>query len=351
MLNFALDLAGQIGVPIMCHPNSCPSDLWAVRCFPKLIEAGEIPFQGGDLDVLIENIPGFEGLIRRRDLSSFLRVGDLSDKDFQYIANGASQAHRVRMILNTFEELEGPALAQIRSRCPGIYAVGPLHEHLKTKLAPTIPSKNSKKEDMSCIAWLDEQPLRSVIYVSFGSIAVMSNDQLLELWHGLKNSGKLFLWVLPNVADKEWKNQLPPELLIEDASGKGNIVAWAPQEEVLAHKAVGGFLTHSGWNSTLESMVVGVPMICWPFFGDQLFISRLVAEVWKLGLDMKDTCDRVVIEKMVKEVMETRREEFMQSADRMAKLAKNAVCKGGSSYSNLDRLIEDIRSLENDSKE
>lgn len=244
---------------------------------------------------------------------------------------------------NTFEELEGPALAQIRSRCPGIYAVGPFHEHLKTKLAPTIPSKNSKKEDMSCIAWLDEQPLRSVIYVSFGSIAVMSNDQLLELWHGLKNSGKLFLWVLPNVADREWKNQLPPELLIEDASGKGNIVAWAPQEEVLAHKAVGGFLTHSGWNSTLESTVAGVPMIRWPFFGDQLFISRLVAEVWKLGLDMKDTCDRVIIEKMARDLMDGKREEFQESSDQMAKLAKKAITEGGSSYCSLDCLIRDIR--------
>ncbi|KAI8540042.1 hypothetical protein RHMOL_Rhmol09G0230600 [Rhododendron molle] len=210
-----------------------------------------------------------------------------------------------------------------------------------------IPPNNLKKEDMGCIVWLDAQPLRSVIYVSFGSIMVMSNDQIMELWHGLKNSGKRFLWALPNVADKEWKNQIPPELL-EDSSQKGYVVAWAPQGDVLDHKAVGGFLTHCGWNSTLESIVAGVPMICWPCFGDQQCISRLIAKIWKIGLDMKDTCDRVIIEKMIKELMDIRREEFTQSADQIAKLAKNAVSKGGSSYINLDRLIEDIRSLDTD---
>ncbi|XP_058181836.1 7-deoxyloganetic acid glucosyl transferase-like [Rhododendron vialii] len=347
MASFAVDAAGEAGIPIMCNYNACPSDFWTVLCVPKLIEAGEIPFQGDDLDVPIANVPGLEGLLRRRDLSSFLRVEDLSDKNAQFMINGVSQARRTRMILNTFEELEGPALAQMRSLCPGIYTVGPLHEHLKTRFTSMIPPNNLKKENTGCIAWLDAQPLRSVIYVSFGSIIVMSNDQIMELWHGLKNSGKRFLWALPNVADKEWRNKIPPELF-EDSSRKGYIVAWAPQDDVLDHKAVGGFLTHCGWNSTLESIVAGVPMICLPYYGDQQCISRLIAEVWKIGLDMKDTCDRVIIQKMIKELMDTRREEFTQSADQIAKLAKNAVSEGGSSYINLDRLIEDIRSLDTD---
>ncbi|TKY69965.1 7-deoxyloganetic acid glucosyltransferase [Spatholobus suberectus] len=90
------------------------------------------------------------------------------------------------------------------------------------------------------------------------------------------------------------------------------MVGWAPQEEVLAHKAIGGFLTHSGWNSTLESVVAGVPMICWPYFADQQINSRFVSEVWKLGLDMKDVCDRHVVEKMVNDLMVHRREEFLR---------------------------------------
>ncbi|CAI0443459.1 unnamed protein product [Linum tenue] len=124
---------------------------------------------------------------------------------------------------------------------------------------------------------------------------------------------------------------------------KGVLVGWAPQEAVLGHEAVGGFLTHSGWNSTLESIVAGVPMICWPFFADQQVNSRFVSEVLKLGLDMKDVCDRRVVARMVNELMVERKEEFRRKAVEMARMAKESVEEGGSSYRNLELLIEDIK--------
>ena len=132
---------------------------------------------------------------------------------------------------------------------------------------------------------------------------------------------------------------------MEGTKERGYIVSWTPQEEVLAHQAIGGFLTHSGWNSTLESIVAGVPMICWPYFADQQVNSRFVSEVWKVGLDMKDVCDRVIIEKMVNDLMVERKEEFVRSTDEMVRLAKESVSEGGYSYCNLDRLIEDIRMM------
>ncbi|OMO76299.1 UDP-glucuronosyl/UDP-glucosyltransferase [Corchorus olitorius] len=138
------------------------------------------------------------------------------------------------------------------------------------------------------------------------------------------------------------KGDIPAEL-VEGTKERGYIVSWAPQEEVLAHWAVGGFLTHCGWNSTLESVVAGVPMICWPYFADQQLNSRFVSEVWKLGLDMKDMCDRRVVEKMVNDLMVNKREEFVKSAAKFAKLAKESVVIGGSSYHNLAHLIEDIK--------
>ncbi|GKE35040.1 7-deoxyloganetic acid glucosyltransferase-like protein [Tanacetum coccineum] len=91
----------------------------------------------------------------------------------------------------------------------------------------------------------------------------------------------------------------------------GCIVNWAPQEDVLAHRAIGGFLTHCGWNSTLESIVQGFPMICWPFYVDQLVNSRFVGEVWNVRIDIKDTCNRLTVEKAVRDVMDLKQRPLL----------------------------------------
>ncbi|XP_024190136.1 7-deoxyloganetic acid glucosyltransferase-like [Rosa chinensis] len=198
--------------------------------------------------------------------------------------------------------------------------------------------------------WLDSQSVGSVIFVSFGSLLKLTRVQLLEFWHSLVNSGFPFLWVI--WSDVLWSDEaehlsyvIPGEL--ETATKeRGFIVDWAPQEEVLAHEAMGGFLTHSGWNSTLEAMWAGVPMRCWPQIGDQQVNSRWVGEVWKIGIDMKDTCDRSTIEKMIKALMKgEERDVISRSVDRFAKLARTSVSESGSSYHNLEKLIEDLRNL------
>ncbi|GMP23210.1 hypothetical protein CsSME_00000893 [Camellia sinensis var. sinensis] len=352
VLSFAIDIAEEMGIPIIYFRTISACAFWAYFCIPQLIEAGELPFKGNNLDVPIKSIPGMEAFLRRRDLPGICRTDDLNNPDFQFVSTETRQTTRAQaLILNTFEDLEGPILSHIRIRMPNVYTIGPLHSHHKTRLAATAPpmvatttSNSLWEEDSSCITWLDAQPSQSVIYVSFGSIATITNRQLMELWHGLVNSGKRFLWVIRSqlVTSGDGEAQIPAELL-EATKERGYVVGWAPQEEVLDHPAVGGFLTHSGWNSTLESIVAGVPMICWPYFVDQQVNSRFVGEVWKLGMDMKDTCDRDIVEKMVKDLMEVRKSELVQSANRMAELAGKAIGKGGSSYCNLDRLIEDIK--------
>lgn len=106
-----------------------------------------------------------------------------------------------------------------------------------------------------------------------------------------------------------------------------------------------GFSTHSGWNSTIESIVEGVPMICWPYFVDQQVNSRFVGEVWKVGVDMKDTCDRLIVEKAVRDVMDTKPNVFAQSANTWSNSAKESITETGSSSINLGRLIDDIRKM------
>ncbi|KAL7587389.1 hypothetical protein Lser_V15G36177 [Lactuca serriola] len=347
ILGFSLDAAAGTGVPVMFFRTISACAFWAYFCVPDLINSGDLPFQGTNLDERIVNVKGMEGFLRRRDLPSFCRSG-LSNTTFQEVTSitrRTPDAHA--LILNTFEDLEGPILSHIQKHCPNIYTIGPLHAHLKARSVSKSTSSNSLlQEDRTCIGWLDQNAPKSVLYVSFGSIATLTRDQLIEFWHGLVNSEKPFLWVIREdlVSSPDDENNVPSELE-KGTKERGYLVGWAPQEDVLTHSAVGAFLTHNGWNSTLESIVEGVPMVSWPFFADQQPNSRFVEAVWKLGLDMKDTCDRRIVEKIVKEVMEVRKEEFEESARRMAKLAKESVSSGGSSYRNLDRLIEDIKMM------
>jgi hypothetical protein len=297
------------------------------------------------MDRIIRNTPGMENLLRCRDLPSFCRENNKEHILIDEVVLRTKQSLNANaVIFNTFEDLESPILSQIRLHFSKLYTLGPLHHHLATtkKTSSSSFKSNFFKVDKECMAWLDSQELKSVIYVSFGSTTPMKREELIEIWHGLLNSKKQFLWVIrPNMVQEKG---LLNELNEGTSKEQGLIVGWVPQEEVLSHKAIGAFLTHSGWNSTLESVVCGVPMICWPYFADQQVNSRFVSEVWKIGLDMKDVCDRKVVENMVNDVMVNRKEEFLKSAMEIAKLACKSVSCAGSSYNNFKDLIEYIRS-------
>ncbi|CAN4095821.1 unnamed protein product [Withania somnifera] len=252
--------------------------------------------------------------------SGDVRSGDLTDSNIQLFKT----------------ELDAPILNQMRTICPNLYPIGPLHATLKNKLAKEKKSLQSSSnslwpENRSCIDWLNNQLPDSVVYVSFGSIATLSNEQLMEFWYGLVNSGQRFLWVIrpDSIAGEEWKSKIPADLAV-GTKERGYIVGWAPQEEVLA-----------------DFGLIGKPMICWPYFFDQQTNSRFVEAVWGLGLDMKDTCDRELVEKMVKDLMIVRKEEFLERANQMSKLAENCLMEGGSSYCNLELLVKDIKFLSN----
>nr|XP_027095580.1 7-deoxyloganetic acid glucosyltransferase-like [Coffea arabica] len=366
VLSFAAVVAEEMGIPFIYFRTVGACSFWANFCIQDVIDAGEIPLKGKDedkvsyrnkkeMDLMVTSVAGMEGYLRRRDLPAFFRVADVNNPGLQTIKSETRRSVKARaLLLNSFEDLEGPILDQIRKHMPILFSIGPLHAHLKVRIAASKSTTEKSmghsgsfwEEDRSCIEWLNSQPDKSVIYVSFGSVTIMTRDELLEFWYGLVNSGQMFLWVMrpDSVIGKDGVSHLPVEIE-EGTKARGYIVGWAPQEEVLAHPATGGFLTHCGWNSTLESINAGIPMICWPYFADQTINSRFVDEVWKLGLDMKDTCDRVTVEIMVRDLMEVRKDEFLKKAEHMANLAKKAVSEGGSSYCNLDSLFEFISSM------
>ncbi|KAF2311919.1 hypothetical protein GH714_027387 [Hevea brasiliensis] len=211
------------------------------------------------------------------------------------------------IIINTISYLEREALTKIQYIFnASIFPVGPFH-----KLAPTA-SNSLLQEDRSCISWLDKQAPKSVLYAWFGS------------WFNL-------LELLPQIFRK----------IVEE---RGCVVEWAPQQEVLAHGAVGGFWTHCGWNSTSESICENVPMLCRPFIGDQRFNVRYVCHLWRVGLEL-DELKREKIEKAIRKLMVDREgEEVRQRAVEFKEKAKLWLIEGGSSYCSLNDLAEHILS-------
>ncbi|KAI3520000.1 hypothetical protein L1887_09221 [Cichorium endivia] len=243
------------------------------------------------------------------------------------------------LIWNTFKELEEDALETIcQEFSVPSFTLGPFHKYFPASSSSLI------EQDRTVISWLDTQAPKSVIYISFGSVARITESEFQEVAHALTNTGLPFLWVVrPGVVPgSEWLEALP-EKFLERVGDKGRIVKWAPQQDVLAHSATGCFWTHSGWNSTLESICEGVPMVCSPCFVDQPVNARYVSDVWKIGVFLEDGFDRVGIEMAIKRVMMDKEGEEMRERINSFKEKVNlSLEEGGSSHQSLKALVNYI---------
>ncbi|RZC47771.1 hypothetical protein C5167_040721 [Papaver somniferum] len=194
----------------------------------------------------------------------------------------------------------------------------------------------------TCMKWLDKKEVATVVYVSFGSLNDLGEEQMKELAWGLENCNYHFLWVVKlSVEDKLPKN------FVEETAEKGLVVEWCQQLEVMAHKAIGCFITHCGWNSTIEALSLGVPMVAMPLWTDQSTNAKFISDVWGVGVraeaDEKGLVNRENVEEAVKLVMEgDRKEEIKKNAVRWKELAKQAVDEGGSSDKNIDEFVSKI---------
>jgi len=221
-------------------------------------------------------------------------------------------------------------------------------------IGPTVPSMYLDKrlsEDKNygfslfnakvaeCMEWLNSKEPNSVVYLSFGSLVILKEDQMLELAAGLKQSGRFFLWVV-----RETETHKLPRNYVEEIGEKGLIVSWSPQLDVLAHKSIGCFLTHCGWNSTLEGLSLGVPMIGMPHWTDQPTNAKFMQDVWKVGVRVKAEGDGFVrreeIMRSVEEVMEGEKgKEIRKNAEKWKVLAQEAVSEGGSSDKSINEFV------------
>ncbi|PQP92590.1 UDP-glycosyltransferase 76F1-like [Prunus yedoensis var. nudiflora] len=184
----------------------------------------------------------------------------------------------------------------------------------------------------------------NVVYVTFGSLATLNEAKFLEIAWGLANSNQPFLWVVrPGLV--HGPDPLPGGFL-EGLNGRGHIVKWGTQKQVLAHPAVGVFFSHNGWNSTLDSICEGDPMICMPCSTDQMMNARYVSDVWKVGLQLEHGVERNEIAKTIRKLMVEKQGEDIK--DRALKLMEKAtLCfkEAGSSYQSLDSLVKHILSI------
>ncbi|KAJ9160235.1 hypothetical protein P3X46_025656 [Hevea brasiliensis] len=246
------------------------------------------------------------------------------------------------IIWNSFEELERDALTTLaKDFVVPMFLIGPFHKHFPASSSSLVT------QDRNCISWLDTQAPNSVLYVSFGSIAAINEAEFQEIAWGLANSKQPFLWVVrPGLVNSsEWLEPLPDGFL-EMTGGRGLIVKWAPQQEVLAHPAIGGFWTHNGWNSTLEGLCEGVPMICLPNFGDQLINARYVSNVWRVGIHLENNLDRGNIESAIKRLMVEAEGQELRIRTLNLKGRVDLCLRGkGSSCQNLEHLINYILSF------
>lgn len=289
-------------------------------------------------------VPELEPL-RFKDLLIF----DVPDLDtwLQQNAKTLAVTPSLGVICNTVDFLEGPSLEQLRKHYYKVsfFPIGPLY--MIAEESSSRSSSSLLEEDYSCITWLNNQARRSVLYVSLGSIASWEEKELTEVACGLANSKQRFVWVIrPETIDdvSEWVETLPEEVKVAIRE-RGCIVKWAPQRKVLAHEAVGGFWSHCGWNSTLESLGEGVPIMCQPNFGDQRVNARLLSHVWRVGLEWSNIIERGEIEGAVRRLMvNVEGKEMGQRAVELKHEIRLAAI-GGSSYDALNGVINSILSV------
>ncbi|KAL2939360.1 Scopoletin glucosyltransferase [Bienertia sinuspersici] len=340
---WATESAAKFSIPrLVFHGTSFFS-----LCVAEVIRVYD-PFKSVSSDeemVVLPSLPHEVGLTRLQ-LSEDLRKEEETESKRRASMIKESELTSYGVIVNSFYELE-PEYADFFRKDLGRKAwhIGPVSLNNRTIDEKAQRGKQASINEHECLKWLNSKKPYSVIYICFGSTAHLIPQQLHEIAAALEACGQDFIWVVRN------EDCLPSEM-----SGKGLIIrGWAPQVLILEHEAVGAFLTHCGWNSTLEGIAAGVQMITWPVFAEQFYNEKLVTKILKIGIpvgakkwtvapSMEDVIPRNEIEKAFREIMEgVEAEERRQRAKEYKELAWKAIEEGGSSYSDLTSLINELK--------
>nr|QMU23733.1 UDP-glycosyltransferase 2 [Plagiochasma appendiculatum] len=362
LFDWLADLAAELKISWFPLYSSGPSFATSVIELPNLISQRLSPYNPEKVNALI-SLPGL----------SFGRVRDMTGEIFEYSEYFALHFENMKrstaLLMNTAEELDEQAgsVIALRNRllqmakaegfqAPRVLSIGPMIRMPGFTSSHEPVQKVAVETSSACLQWLEKQGKSSVLYICFGSHANITPKSMLELAHGVEASGVPFLWVLRVKHPHTVTSVLPPEFEARTkSSGRGFIEkSWAPQGQILQHPSVGGFLSHCGWNSTLEGICAGVPFITWPLNADQPLNARFVTDGVKIGIpiSVKDTEDDYIVvsrdevEKTIRTLMfGEKKRELWNNVQRLKKRTAESVTQGHSSYETLHSFLREITTV------
>ncbi|XXG48954.1 hypothetical protein AAC387_Pa02g3268 [Persea americana] len=342
-----IDVGKELGIPTYLYFTSGAALLGLMLYLPTL--DAKVPCEFKDLQGEVE-VPGMlplPPLVMPDPV-----MNKKSDGYRWFVHHGRRFREADGLIVNTFAELEPKTLKSISNgEClpdhhptPPVYPVGPL-------LALDNKSQDPRTSQLM-IEWLDQQPHSSVVFLCFGSMGSFSVPQLKEMALGLEHSGHHFLWSLQCHSSIDTDlDKILPDGFLDRTKGRGLVLdSWVPQANILGHVAVGGFVSHCGWNSTLESIWFGVPILTWPLYAEQKLNAFKLVQDCGLAVELildyeKDEwVSAEEVEKGVRCLMgdSEKGQKVRTRAKEMAEASTKAVAQGGSSFSTFGALIETL---------
>ncbi|XVE48435.1 hypothetical protein DITRI_Ditri01bG0002100 [Diplodiscus trichospermus] len=318
-----IDVANQLGIPCYLFFASPASFLGFMLHLPALDTQLAADFVDSDAGLIVPKdsvieliIPTFKQPLPPSILPTSVLKRN-KDGYSSYLNNALRYKETVGIVVNTFLELEPHAIDSLSvSGLPPLYPVGPIFD-----LSVAAQWHPYGTQQDSIIKWLDDQPPSSVVFLCFGSMGSLDGPQLREIAIGLERSGYRFLW---SIREPPGELELPgqyanvesvlPVGFLERTAGSGLVCGWVPQVGILGHQAIGGFVSHCGWNSILESLWYGVPIATWPIYAEQQMNARLMEDEDEVKAKVRE----------------------MKSKSRMT------LMENGSSYKSLGNLIKEI---------
>ncbi|XP_054804314.1 UDP-glycosyltransferase 83A1-like [Prosopis cineraria] len=337
-IGWALDIAEKKGIWRAAFCPAAAAQLVLGLIIPKLIENGIIDKNGTPL--------------RKQTIQLSPTMPSISTENLAWlnVGNQTTQRHIFELMMRNIKSMQLPEWLLCNSNfdlepfafkeAPNIIPIGPL--------MTSNPSGNSAgnfwPQDLTIMKWLDQQSPSSVIYVAFGSFRTMSLTQFQELALGLELSNRPFVWVVqPDFT--EGKNYEYPEGFEDRVGDRGRMVGWSPQRKILTHSSVACFISHCGWNSTMESVSNGVPILCWPHFADQFLNKSYVCDVWNVGMDLEQDRRGIITSSEIRNKIEQvlNDGDLKERSKLLKKKVLNGIRQGGSSSNNLDSFIKWIK--------